>query len=120
VADTSEVKDGADTFLYVVTAGDSFQKIGIANDPGQRLATLQSGCPLSLKLRYVSGIRFSRTTARELERIAHLALSERRLRGEWFGVDPETAAKVTDGARVLYYECGENPDYCIETLSGFA
>lgn len=68
-------------FVYAIRAGDSSHiKIGYSQSPVRRLATLQSGSPLPLKLvATVKGDRF-------IEEHVHTAFGGcmTRLSGEWF------------------------------------
>jgi hypothetical protein len=67
-----------DGWVYLIEAGQQVAlKIGWALDPGQRLRTLQTGCPLSLHLlACFKGTRKCETAVRGL-------LSDAHLRGEW-------------------------------------
>lgn len=67
-----------DGWVYLIEAGQQVAlKIGWALDPDQRLRTLQTGCPLSLRLlACFKGTRKFETAVRGL-------LSDAHLRGEW-------------------------------------
>ena len=62
-------------------------KIGIANDPYQRLYELQTGCPFELKFLYKfkipTGIEF------KSEKTLHRKFSKYKSRGEWFNYHPD-------------------------------
>lgn len=75
--------------LYVIQASTGEIKIGKAADPLKRLATLQTGSPVPLKLvRVVDG-------AGRIEGALHRRLRNFRLHGEWFTAD---ALIAFDGA----------------------
>lgn len=58
-------------------------KIGLAQDPEQRLKSLQAGCPYLLRITHtIEG-------GRRRERQLHLRFAECRLGGEWFEATPE-------------------------------
>ena len=70
---------GTETYLYVIQQGtDGPFKVGLANDPLIRVATLQQGNPLPLRLVTFVPCR------RRVEASLHNHLAEHRLRGEWF------------------------------------
>lgn len=73
-----------DQFVYFVQQGDRGPvKIGVAKDPFDRMATLQTGNPTELHLRHVV------PGQRDLESKLHFRFREARIRGEWFGDQPE-------------------------------
>lgn len=73
-----------DQFVYFVQQGDRGPvKIGVAKDPLDRMAALQTGNPTELHLRQVV------PGQRDLESKLHYRFREARIRGEWFGDDPE-------------------------------
>jgi len=65
-------------------------KIGIANDPKSRLATLQTGNPRPLAL-YWHFPMIDRPMAAGLEQYLHEQHKACRLAGEWFDLTPEEA-----------------------------
>lgn len=77
------------TWVYVVRSG-KFVKIGHSRNVPKRIAGLQTGCPLTVRLvrQWVSHM------APEIETRAHKALSEYRLEGEWFDVPAQVAVSV--------------------------
>ena len=78
-------------FVYVAGDQNGALKIGISFNPTQRLTQLQHTSPLVLHHQTsVSG------SARSVERVAHLLLSEKRLRGEWFDVSIEEAIAAVE------------------------
>jgi len=65
------------------SAGNVYLKVGKANNPMQRLPTLQVGCPFDLwRLRHV--VLATEKLAYRAERAIQGALKSRHLRGEWF------------------------------------
>lgn len=79
------------TFVYVIVckdgAGTSFSKIGISNDPEERLRSLRTASPLKLEL--LVGVPVpSREIAEWIEGSVHGFMVNDRVRGEWFKSDP--------------------------------
>lgn len=71
------------TYLYFIQQGYGAIKIGIADDPGARLAQMQTGN--SKELRLLLAVPFEeRKVAYDLEQELHASLIEHRIRGEWF------------------------------------
>ncbi len=77
----------ANRFVYVIGPPVGLQKVGLATDPKQRLATLQTACPFDLFLHLAVAVPFAE--ARAIERTAHRLLARSCVRNEWF----ETTAK---------------------------
>lgn len=73
------------TCLYVMTAGD-FIKVGITNDPIKRLYDLQIANPLVVELQKAY-LPPEDIQALRIEMIAHRALQEFHVRGEWFAIE---------------------------------
>lgn len=74
--------------VYVIgEVDDGPVKIGYAADAWKRLGELQIGNPRELCLYFAQ----PRVDARLVEAASHRELGARRLRGEWFDVDPGTA-----------------------------
>jgi hypothetical protein len=58
-------------------------KIGMSDDPQDRLRKLQTGSPVKLKL--LGSVRCkSRQHAAQVEKLAHGIFEKQRRRGEWF------------------------------------
>jgi len=75
--------------VYVISAANAV-KIGIAADPLDRVARLQTGADGKLAL--AKSWRLPRRRdAFDVEREAHYQLRGQRLRNEWFAVTPEEA-----------------------------
>jgi hypothetical protein len=85
------------TFLYVISEGDSGPvKIGVSSNPEYRLVALQTGNPRPLSLFWTK--RFGRRSAAfDVEREAHVFMSDMRQAGEWFDADPKTAVACIVG-----------------------
>ena len=77
----------ANRHVYVIGPPVGLQKVGIATDPKQRLATLQTACPFDLFLHLAVAVPFGEAHA--IERQAHRLLARSCVRNEWF----ETTAK---------------------------
>lgn len=73
--------NGKSSFLYVVKVENTnYYKVGMANDPLNRLITLQIGNPYRLEL--ISAVYSEQ--AYEKEQAIHKRLDKYRIRGEWF------------------------------------
>ena len=79
------------TFVYVVSGDHGRQKIGVTDNPNQRLAQLQTGSPFKLQFEFVG---LTEGTGFDIEGEAHFLLSKHKAPGgdEWFIVPPEVAA----------------------------
>jgi hypothetical protein len=82
-------------FLYLIAAkvGDRFVapvKVGVSHGPMGRLATLQTASPRELGI--VGIIAYPcREIALKMEDCFHETQGEKRLRGEWFDIEPDKA-----------------------------
>lgn len=83
--------------IYAIGRADGPIKIGISAHPGGRALDLQSGCPFEISLLYNRECR-DRAFALQQERIIHSVYAGRRLTGEWFDIDQETAIEAIDTA----------------------
>lgn len=91
--------------LYVVGSSPRGPlKLGRAGDPYKRLAELQVGNPLELKVLAIGNVSpFIRWSSREAEALCHKALKPRHIRGEWFDVTlEEVLALFPRGASARY------------------
>ncbi len=86
----------AHRFVYVIGPPIGLQKVGIATDPKQRLATLQTACPFDLHLHLAAAVPFSE--AHTIERRAHRALAKSCVRNEWFEATPTEAIAAVQAA----------------------
>jgi hypothetical protein len=78
----------AGTFIYVISGDHGRQKIGVSDNPRQRIRELQTGSPFTLKFEFVGQ---TEGTGYDIEGEAHFLLHEHRQSGEWFVVPPEVA-----------------------------
>ena len=87
-------------FVYVVSAGPSMHKIGVATDIKKRMKHLQISTPENLSIVHAEPVHDCDDFA--VETRAHRLLESRWVRGEWFAVSA-TAARlaVEAGARTL-------------------
>lgn len=79
-------------YIYIIRDGSGACKIGITDNPKQRLNELQIGS--SVKLRIYNLIPVQAGKARRFESKIHRLLKNRRLQGEWFFVDPKIALEA--------------------------
>lgn len=86
--------------IYVITGAHNMCKIGISTDPELRLASLQTGSHVPLKLHYVLAVKT--IDPRVIEAGAHRILDKYRLSGEWFDVTPQMAEDAVNHAASHY------------------
>lgn len=67
-------------------------KVGITNNVGSRLKSLQTGCPFPLKIVHIFAIP-DRDIARGAEQAFHTVLKKHRMSGEWFDLSPKDAVE---------------------------
>lgn len=79
-------------FLYVIGCEPGPKKIGIALDPKRRLNSLRGGSPVDIQL--LLSVDTGDRCARDVERAAHAALADKRLRGEWFDISMSEAETI--------------------------
>lgn len=80
--------------VYVITDQTrQYTKIGIASDPRRRLSNLQVASPLALVLHFVTD-SMARGEAAAIERKVHARLRDKHTSGEWFAIDPDSAADL--------------------------
>ncbi len=82
--------------VYVVTGPHNMCKIGISTDPELRLAALQTGAHVPLKIHYVLAV--ASMDPRMIEAEAHRLLDKHRCAGEWFDVPPQMAEDAVNAA----------------------
>ena len=82
--------------VYVIGPPVGLQKVGLATDPKQRLATLQTACPFDLFLHLAVAVPFAEAHA--IERRAHRLLARSCVRNEWFEVSPAEAIAAVKSA----------------------
>lgn len=78
----------AGVFVYVISGNHGRQKIGVSDDPRQRIRDLQTGSPFPLKFEFIG---LTDGTGYDIEGEAHFLLHAHRAEGEWFVVPPEVA-----------------------------
>ncbi len=83
-------------FVYVIGPPVGLQKVGIATDPKQRLATLQTACPFDLFLHLAVAVPFGE--AHVIERAAHRLLARSCVRNEWFEATAAEAIQAVQTA----------------------
>ena len=83
-------------YVYVIGPSQGLQKVGIATDPKQRLATLQTAVPFDLHLHLAVAVPFHEAHA--IERRAHRLLARSCVRNEWFEATPAEAIAAVQSA----------------------
>jgi hypothetical protein len=92
-------KPGMTHYLYVVCQGIDIDghgrlsgpcKVGITSNPASRLKGLRTGHPYQLVIYELWDFE-DRAFAVAAERMAHVALKDFRLSGEWFDIKPKDA-----------------------------
>ena len=89
-------------YVYVISAGEDRQKVGMAANPIDRLNSLRTGSPTKLTLAHIEEVE----DARVIERRAHEMMASCRVHGEWFNCSVAAAISMVKGA---VYEFA-NPD----------
>lgn len=83
----THVPQSAEGWVYVMECA-GYYKIGWSRSPNQRLAGVQTSCPLPVTLVGV----FEGSMATEAE--WHLAFRDKRVNGEWFALTDEDVSRV--------------------------
>lgn len=84
--------------IYIITTDRGVVKVGISDNPIERLANLQTGSPFRLRLVYAA----VHSDARRIETIVHHKLKDKLAYGEWFSVNQEVARQaILDAARSI-------------------
>ena len=87
-------------YLYLISC-KGFQKIGVADNPIDRMASLQIGCPF--KLRLVCTCSFnSRTAAMHAETGIHAKLNKYNAHGEWFKLPKDKVIALKQDMAAIY------------------
>lgn len=76
---------GFSQWVYLIYCPTGHYKIGVAKNPGQRLASLKTLMPVELEVLHLIGC----DNAYSAEEDLHKLFSDRRYRGEWFVLSPE-------------------------------
>jgi hypothetical protein len=98
-----------DKGVYVVGAPGFPVKIGIAKDVERRLPAIQTGCPAPLKV-YLFQDGLPSGAARQIEKMAHRILHDRRMAGEWFDVDWREARALVQKLAARYWPINDNAE----------
>ena len=85
--------------VYVIECAGRV-KIGLANDPQQRVRDLNTGSPDPATL-YAHRVYANRLTAHEIESRMHRLLRAKRVKGEWFDVPAAEAWALLKNQRPL-------------------
>lgn len=85
-------------FVYVISGDHGRQKIGITDNPAQRIKDLQTGSPFPLKFEFVGETIDNMAGPIEVE--AHFMLNQHKSPGgdEWFTVPPDVAVTAVMAA----------------------
>ena len=92
----------AQSYVYVIGDPNGPQKIGMARDPKNRLASLRTANMAVLVL--VVAVPVSRELVGAAEHYAHWLLRDNHARGEWFSVSPQVAERAVNDAIVAVLE----------------
>lgn len=80
-----------DYVLYIIGNDDyGWYKIGISNEPEQRLSSIQSACPVPVKIVFTAEI----DQAAELEKVLHRHFAWRCIGREWFELTGDDLAYI--------------------------
>lgn len=82
-------------FVYVIRRSDGAVKVGMTNNPPQRLRNLQTGSPNRLSFAYVAGCA---GVAARIESEAHKLMDAYAIQGDWFEASPEVAVAAVNAA----------------------
>ncbi len=96
------------SYVYVIGPLDGPQKIGIAQKPAARCASLQIGNHRTLAVS--SQTKVPAASAASIERRAHYILRDSAVRGEWFSVSPQEARAAIAQAIKDLEEGRPNPE----------
>jgi hypothetical protein len=89
--------------VYVIKSTGGICKVGISNDPEERLRQLLTGHGLGLELVHVESV--GDDAARLVERAAHRMLDNAKTGGEWFRVSADKAIQVVKIAAWIVNDC---------------
>jgi hypothetical protein len=100
--------------IYLIRAGREYVKIGkTTGDPESRLASLQVGCPMELRLVYTYQVNGDLD---DHERFLHKLFEAENVRGEWFYVR-DKVKELMDGILSQTFDDVVNKiahDHCVE------
>ena len=97
-------------YVYVIGIPEGPVKIGVSNNPENRVGNLQPGCPFPLQLLSKYPAK-DRAHAFEHERNFHTKYRKYRLVGEWFDMDADFAAnfiEINFSTEAYFDECLES------------
>ena len=81
-------------YLYLIQCDNSnFYKVGISEDPEERLKALQVGCPYPLVLIYKKYLK----NAFRVEKALHKSLKNKQEIGEWFRLSKDEIKLIQQG-----------------------
>lgn len=83
------------SYVYVIGREAGPVKIGISDNPDNRLQQLKSGCPFKPAVIWQHSMPM-REDAFAIERAFHAKHANRRLHGEWFNMDWEAASDTLE------------------------
>ncbi|MFW6002023.1 MAG: GIY-YIG nuclease family protein [archaeon] len=89
-------------FIYIIGNTGSQQKIGFAKNPERRLKALQTGNAQKLFLHYT--IEVPEEKVKILEKKIHHEISHKRIKGEWFNINPAEAKLILDHAVIRWLD----------------
>ena len=69
---------------FIRIASTNIVKVGYTGNIMQRLCTLQTACPGQLEVQF----QFQTVDAKRVETLLHSELEEKKIRGEWFFLEP--------------------------------
>lgn len=79
--------------MHKKEGGTNYWKIGISNNPKNRLKTIQTGSHNTVRLHHVSDVC---SNARDVESSLHRIYKKERLQGEWFSLTDVQVVQVVD------------------------
>lgn len=99
VLETKEELDSSG-FIYVIfidTGAERFYKIGMAKQFSSRFDTHQCASPFEIRVALCYFVGHMRSE----ERALHAAFASKRVRGEWFALEPADLAAITQRALLV-------------------
>lgn len=91
----STIRQRSKCSVYVIDAGDAGVKIGISGKPKKRAHSLRTSTSHRIDIFKTWALK-NTDAARSVEKAAHKALRQFRLRGEWFSIRPQEAVAVIE------------------------
>lgn len=81
--------------VYIIASDGGWCKIGKARDPSTRVSQLATGHPFNLAVSHSFACKDD-SEAYRVEQLAHVALADHRMKGEWFAVSADVAKDVIE------------------------